>query len=236
MHSVEKDIMTGMVRILNHPLEKAMLSKEQYNTRLEELKEFEEETNFMFLNSPNCPIDLQSVVKVISFDTQNSKECDNAEDVIKFANQKDMLVYMGVDGTNMSITYTDGIITKINIDSMLIDIKKICNIPYKINKNGTYIVQGKVTIVETDKMKFLAHNVIKDDGVSSRENLCEAKDLMFDVAPNWLATNFNPKNLQGVINYIFDCASDEELSCSGVVFKFNDVKDERCIVYKAQNK
>lgn len=232
MHSVERDIMRGMVDIINVSLEKQILSEEQYNSRLSDLKQFEEETCFMFIDSPNCPIDLQSVVEVSNIHTQNSKECDNIEDIIEFASQKDMLIYIGVDGANMSITYTDGVITKIEIDSALIRIKGICNIPYRINKNGTYIVQGKVAVIESDKIKFLVHNVIKDDGISPREDLNEAKDLMFDIVPNWLATNFAPKNLQGSLDYMFDYANDEELPCSGVVFRFNDINDERCITYK----
>lgn len=232
MHSVERDIMVGMIRVLDVALKKSVLTKEQYNERLAELKQFEEETNFMLLNSPNCPIDLQSVVKRLETKTIDSKECNNIEDIIKFANQKDMLVYMGVYGVDMSITYTEGVITKIEIGSALISIKRISNIPYKINKSGTYTVQGKVTVVDSDKMKFLVHNIIKDDSANLKDNLEEAKDLMFDVVPNWLATNFNPKNLQGTIDYIFDLANDEELPCNGVAFRFNDIKDERCVIYR----
>lgn len=233
VHSVEKDIMVGMIGVLNLASEEPILSEEQYNMRLKELKEFEEETNFMLVNSPNCPIDLQSVIEVSNETTQDFKECDNIEDIVEFASQKDMLVYVRVDGANLSITYTDGIIAKISIDNLLMDIKKICNIPYRIDKSGTYIVQGKIVVA--DRVNFFVHNVIKEDGVSLKEDLQEAKDLMFDIVPNWLATNFAPKNLQGVIDYIFDYAKDEELPNNGIVFKFNDVKDGRCIMYKAQN-
>ena len=235
MHSVERDIMVGMIRVLDEALKKSVLTKEQYQERLKELKEFEKETDFMLVNSPNCHIDLSSVVKILKPQTTDSKECNNIEDIIKFANQKDMLVYTNIDGIDMSITYVDGIIAKIEIGSALINIKNIYNIPYKINKSGTYIVQGKVAVVESDKIKFLVHNVIKDDGVNQREDLLEAKNLLFDIVPNWLAINFAPKNLQNNIDYIFDYANDEELPCSGIVFKFNNTKDKGSIVYTMQN-
>ena len=230
MHLVERDIMMGAISVLNESFKKAILTEEQHNTRLAELTEFEKEMNFMFLNSPNCPIDLQSVIEV-SNNTQNINECNNIEDITEFANQKDMLVYVDVDGANMSITYTNGVLTKISVDNLLIDIKKIYNIPYKINKKGTYTVQGKV--FTSDKTKLIIHNVIKDDGTNLKKDLGEAKDLGFDVVPNWLATNFNPKNLQGNIDYIFEYAADEELPCIGIVFKFNNKKDKRCIRYTA---
>lgn len=230
MHLVERDIMMGAISVLNKSFEKAILTEEQHNTRLAELTEFEREINFMFLNSPNCPIDLQSVIEV-SNNTQNINECNNIEEIIKFANQRDMLVYVDIEGANMSITYTDGILTKIIVDNLLIDIKKIYNIPYKINNKGTYTVQGKV--FTQDKTKLIIHNVIKDGGTNLKKDLGEAKDLGFDIVSNWLATNFNPKNLQGNIDYIFEYAADEELPCSGIVFKYNNISySNDKIVYK----
>lgn len=232
MESYELNLMSGMIDILNRSLENPILSKEQYQERLEDLRQFEKDTDFMLVNSPNCPIDLPSIVKILKSQTTNVKECDNIEDVIEFANQKDMFVYTDIDGVDMSIIYTDGIIAKIEIDSALISIKKICNIPYKINKSGTYIVQGKVTVVESDKIKFLVHNVIKDDSINHKDDLNEAKSLWFDTVPNWLVASLESRNHQSVIDYIYECASDEELCCKGVVFRFNNKKDDGCVIYR----
>ena len=64
MESYELNIMKGMVSVLNIMKERPILTEEQYKERLADLKQFEDDTNFMFANSPNCPIDVQSVVEV----------------------------------------------------------------------------------------------------------------------------------------------------------------------------
>lgn len=234
MESYELNMMKGMVSVLNIMKEKPILTEEQYKERLADLKQFEDDTNFMFANSPNCPIDVQSVVEVVT-DTADCKECTNIEDIIEFGKQKDLLICADICGFDVSITYTDGILTKINVYNILenvsLNIKKISNIPYKIDKSGTYIVEGK-TAIELDEMKLVVHNVVSDDGASRKEDLDKAKDLGFDVIPNWLATNFNPKNLQASIDYVFEYMSDEELDCMGVVFKFNNINDNGCIIYR----
>ena len=230
MNSAEKNLMLGMVEILNESLDKPILTEKQYEIRLSDLKQFEEEADFMFANSPNCPIDLQSIVEVLKTDRQDFKKCDSVEDIIEFANQKDVLAYIDVYGINMSITYTDGILTKVEVDEILIDMKHVSGIPYKINQKGVYVLQGKVAT--TDRAKFFVHNVIKDNSTNLIDNLDEAKELGFDVIPNWRVNNFNPKSLQSSIDYTFEYADDEDLHCKGVIFRYNDTKNDECIIYK----
>ena len=49
MNEIELRMMQGMLSILNH---KDSLTNEQYESRLEDLRQFEQETNFVLLNSP----------------------------------------------------------------------------------------------------------------------------------------------------------------------------------------
>lgn len=229
MNPIEKDLMMGMVAILNESSN--LLTEEQINIRLADLKQFEDETNFMFVNSPNCPIDLKSTVEATVDYKNNYIECNNIEDIIEFSNDKEMLVYVNYSGVDMLITYTDGVISKIGIDNMLVDIKKIENIPYKINKEGTYIVQGKV-VPTMDRIKFFVHNIVTNDNMTEKDSLDEAKDLWFDIAPKWLAGNLSPKNLQSNIDYVIEnYIEDDETPSNGVVFKFNDSRDNKAIMY-----
>ena len=138
-------------------------------------------------------------------------------------------------------------------------IKRFLNVPLKINKSGTYIVDGEAIITDEDfaeinkngefknsrnlaagtlsvldtsvvsqrRLRFFAWDVIEGGGNSLNDNLNEAKELGFDVVPHWFnnATNaLSPKNLQSNIDYVFDYASDEDLPCDGVVFKFDDIE------------
>ena len=133
MNSIEMDMLKGMVFILNEASKsfnagRPIISEEQYNIRLSDLKQLEDETNFMFANSPNCELDLGSVVEVNNASTTASYKVDNVESIVEFAGQNEMLLYMDVNGANMSIVYVDGILTKISIDNSIIDINKINNI------------------------------------------------------------------------------------------------------------
>lgn len=57
MNEVEFDFMKGMISILNEAAQayhsgKAIITDEQYDVRLEDLKNLEEETGIVFANSP----------------------------------------------------------------------------------------------------------------------------------------------------------------------------------------
>lgn len=57
MNEIEFDFMKGMVSILNEAAEayhsgNAIITNEQYDVRLEDLKQLEEETGVVFANSP----------------------------------------------------------------------------------------------------------------------------------------------------------------------------------------
>lgn len=227
MNRIEEELMLGMISILNESQEN--LAKEQYEMRLMDLKQMEEENKFMYVNSPNCPIDMQSVIKVLKTDENNLKECSDTKDIIEFVSKKDSLAYMGLCGAKISILYKDGVVAEIETDNSLVNIKNIYGIPYNINKKDVYIVQGRVGI--TDRMRLFVHSVTRKDNTNLRDNLNEAKDLGFDIIPNWFIDNLNPKNLQGSLDYIFDYADEEGFCCEGVVFKYNDTTDRDGIIY-----
>ena len=240
MNSMEVDMMIGMVSILNeasksyhtgHPI----ISDAQYDIRLNDLRQFEEETGFMLLNSPNCKLDLQSVVK-FNMQINDSTISNNVDDIIAFAGQNEMLVYSDFNGMDMYITYVDGVLSNIYINNNVFNIKNISNIPYKINKDGVYVVYGKVA--SSDKLKFIVSDVAGGSHNSSKDNLEEVQDLGFDIVNHWLAPTL-PETLQKSIDYVFNLEND--LPCIGVVFKFNNV--EYCnsvnndrIIYKSLDK
>lgn len=63
MNSIELDFMKGMVSILNEVSEvhsttgNMIITNEQYNTRLKDLRQLEEETGVIFANSPTIKLD-----------------------------------------------------------------------------------------------------------------------------------------------------------------------------------
>ena len=230
MNAIELDIMKGLVSILNeasnaYNLGKPIMSNEQYDTRLSDLKQLEDEAGFMFVNSPTCKKDLKSIIEAREFKDDNLKECNNVEDVIEFSNQKEMVLLADITGLDMLVTYKNGFLTSIQIENINMDtydLVKAANIPYRINKDGDYSVYGKVTL--SNKPTFYVANIIKGGTNSLKDNLNEMKELGFDIILFWVANNLNPKKLQSTIDYVFDYIEEDCMPCNRIVFKFDNIK------------
>lgn len=232
MNQIELNLMKGMISVLNEAQKRPILSSEQYEVRLADLKQFEQETNFAYMNSPTCKNNVYSVVEVKNIPKYNLRKCHDIESIVEFANQKEMLVYPSLVGTNITIAYNDGIMTNLTIDNIAFNLNEVDNVPYKINRTGVYIVSG----ILTHDLKFYVNDVIDGGGNILKGNLKEAEELGFDIVHNWIASTLNPKHLQNNIDYVFDYMLENELSCNGIVFMFNDVsciKDG--IVYEKSN-
>lgn len=251
MNKIDKDIMLGMISILNEAIEahkngNPIMTDEQFGIRMLDLKQFEEETGFILSNSP-IP---RMVTKVVieSKETESihkTSECNTVNKVIKFANNKDLLVNIKLDGIPMLLTYNNGVLVKCNIRNnnnfdFDIDelINKFVNVPLKISKKETYIIGGEAVIVN-EKLKFFVQDILNDEEYNLFDNLHNAEELGFDVAPYWVSTTLNPKKLQSNFEYVFEYAKEENLPCDGIMFRFNDIEyakslndDKRSIIYK----
>ena len=221
MGEIELKMMQGMVSILNEAREKyhkgePIMSDEMYDSRLKDLKQFEEEMGFMFTNSPTQKLNLKSITE--------SNVCHDTNDIVNFFNQKDeVMTYIYLDGEDMTVTYEDGVILWIQIEDDK-NLKQVINLPYKINKKGVYTICGKVALVN-NKFKFFVDSCEGDD-------LKEAESLGFETIPNWVAAGVNPKTIQSTIDYIFDYAKEEEMSCAGISFRNLKTFDE--IIYATE--
>lgn len=220
--------MTGMISILNQAIEskhrgEPIMTDDYFDIRLADLKAFENETDVMFLGSPNCGLNLKSIISIKEIEKDNLKECKDVSEIVEYSNQRDTIVCLDVVGSDMIATYTNGFLTNIQTDDVAIEEKiKSLNLPYKINKGGIYIVKGK--IVFADKPMFYVGDILEGGSDNLKDDLNEAKELNFDIAPFWFAHNLNPKKLKDTIDYIIGYATDDNLDCNGTVFKFNERK------------
>ena len=220
--------MTSMISILHQAMESKQrgmpIMEDKYiNIRLDDLKQFEDETGVMFVNSPNCNIDMQSIINIKDINKDNLKECQDVAEIVEYSNQEEMIVYLDIIGSDMIATYTNGFLTSIqtndanaekNIQSM--------NLPYKIKKDGVYSVKGKIAI--TNKPTFYVYDVLEGSSDNLRYDLNKAEDLNFNIVPFWFANNLNSKRLKDTIDYVFDYVAEDDLGCNGTVFKFNEKK------------
>lgn len=240
MNEFEVKMMHSMIDLLNHAKDsyyvanKPVLTEEQYNTRFKDLKEFEEETGLVFSDSPT--IEKMSGISVSVENTPiyyDCEECNKVEDIIKFANQKELLVYPNLIGMDIAITYKDGVMTEIYVNDDEFKYKKVNGVPYKINKKDRYVVFGKVL---HNNSTFYVYDVLvyEQEQNNGIENLNEAKELGFYVVPNWINTDFSVKKIQTNINYVNTYMEKEEkfMLYDGIIFRCNDTYECDAIIYK----
>lgn len=167
MNEVELDIMRGMVSILNDASEayyntgNPIMSDEEFDMRLDDLRQFEEETGFILSNSPTQRVGAKVLTELNeithSHPMLSLEKCHTIEELIKFSNGKELVASIKLDGLTVSITYEDGVLVRAEtrgngyVGSDITEhIKQFKNVPFKINKNGTYIVDGEAIITDED--------------------------------------------------------------------------------------
>lgn len=221
MNSLERELMIGMINILNEHSD--ILTEDQINIRLEDLKQFEKETGFILTNSPTQkkkPIGTSS-----NFKAPFLAECSSIENVIKFAKDKELVASVNLKGGNISLIYKDGILSEVKTNDIEVQklIKQFENMPLKINKEGVYIVYGKVITLQ-EKLKFFVSNIVEGLNDTLFDSLREAENLGFDVVPYWIMSTINPKKFQNNIDNICEYADEDDLPHNGVMLRYNDIE------------
>ena len=167
INQIELDMMRGMVSILNEASDRyyngkpLIMSDEQFDTRLEDLRQLEKETGFVFANSPTINVGYKVLTELNeithSHPMLSLEKCHTVDELIKFANDKELVASIKLDGLTCSLTYKDGVLVSAEtrgngyVGSNITEhVKHFKNVPFKINKEGTYIVDGEAIITDED--------------------------------------------------------------------------------------
>lgn len=167
MNQIELDMMKGMVSILNEAANayyntgKPIMTDEQFDARLEDLRQLEEETGFVLANSPTHNVGAKVLTELNeithSHPMLSLEKCHTVDELIKFANNKELIASIKLDGLTCSLTYKDGALVSAEtrgngyVGSDITEhVKQFKNVPLKINKEGTYIVDGEAIITDED--------------------------------------------------------------------------------------
>lgn len=245
MNEAIKDIARGMTSILNDAAKayyngNPFMTDEQYDTRMKDLKELEKETGYVLINSPTHNVDVQ----VDSVDTiSDIKEYYDVKKIAKVFNGKKLIASVNPKGVNASLTYTDGVLTNVKMESKYMcnkeykcSAKYFKNIPYRVSKKETCIVNGVVT----EELHFFVTDLTDGERTSIYDSLIEANALGFDIVPAWLGASINPKKVQGFISFAYEQAKDKDVPCDNIIFRFDDIKynkpvETRGVVCKKNN-
>lgn len=179
MNEIELKIMKGMVSILNEASEayyntgKPIMSDEMFDMRLEDLRQFEQETGFILSNSPTQNVGARVLTELKevthSHPMLSLEKCHTVEELIKFANNKELVASIKLDGLTVSLLYDDGILVSAEtrgdgyVGSDITEhIKRFSNVPLKINKDGVYIIDGEAIITDDDFAEVNKNNEYKN--------------------------------------------------------------------------
>ena len=194
MNSIELDMMKGMVSILNeassayyntgHPI----MTDEQFDARLSDLKQLEEETGFILSNSPtqNVGYKVLTELKEIEhgYPMLSLEKCHSVEELIKFANNKELVASIKLDGLTCRLTYENGLLVRAEtrgngyVGSDITEhVKQFKNVPLKINNDGTYVIDGEAIITDDDFAE-----VNKDGEYKNSRNLASGTLAVLDTS------------------------------------------------------
>ena len=194
MNQIELDIMRGMVSILNEASEayyntgNPIMTDEQFDARLNDLKQLEEETGFVLANSPTINVGARVLTELQEVEHSHPmlslEKCHTVDELLKFMNGKETVASIKLDGLTVSITYKDGVLVSAEtrgngyVGSDITEhIKQFKNVPFKINKHGTYVVDGEAIITDED---FAVIN--KDGEYKNSRNLASGTLSVLDTS------------------------------------------------------
>lgn len=134
-----------------------IMSDAQFDQLLDELKEWENETGIVLANSPtiNVGATVLDNIKEVTHKTPmlSLEKCHSVEEIIKFANNHNLVASVKLDGLTVRLTYKDGDLILAEsrgngtVGSDVTEhVKQFTNVPLHINKEGTYVIDGEALI------------------------------------------------------------------------------------------
>ena len=164
---IKLDMMKGMVSILNEAANAyyntgtPIMSDEQFDARLEDLRQLEEETGFVLSNSPTHNVGAKVLTELNevthSVPMLSLEKCHTVEEIVKFANNKELVASIKLDGLTCRLTYENGLLIRAETrgngyvgSDVTEHVKQFKNVPLKIKKEGTYIIDGEAIITDED--------------------------------------------------------------------------------------
>lgn len=134
-----------------------LMSDAEFDSKLLELKQLEEEANTVFPNSPVNRVGgavLKSLIKVKHETPMLSLDkCHSVEEIKKFAAGHDIVASIKLDGISCRLIYQDGELIGAESrgngtegNDILQHVKQFMNVPLRINKKGKYVIDGEALI------------------------------------------------------------------------------------------
>lgn len=194
MNAIELDMMRSMVSILNEASEayyntgKPIMTDAQFDARLADLRLLEEETGVILSNSPTINVGARVLTELNEVEHSvpmlSLEKCHSVEEIIEFANNKDLVASIKLDGLTCRLTYENGVLVRAETrgngyvgSDVTEHVKRFKNVPLKINKEGIYVVDGEAIITDEDFAE-----VNKDGEYKNSRNLASGTLSVLDTS------------------------------------------------------
>lgn len=140
----------------------SFLTDKEFDLKLKELKKLEQETKIIYSNSPtiNVGAPVLDGIKTISITSKPMLSLDKAhtaEEIVNFSNGYDIIGSVKCDGLSIRLIYKDTDLVSANTrgngykgQDITEHAKHFLNVPIKIAKTGTYIIDGEAVILKSD--------------------------------------------------------------------------------------
>lgn len=135
----------------------SIMSDYEFDQKIEELRQWEEETGIVLANSPTQNVGAITLnnIKEVTHKTPmlSLEKCHSVEEIVKFANNHNLVASVKLDGLTVRLTYEDGDLVLAEsrgngtVGSDVTEhVRQFTNVPLHINKEGTYIIDGEALI------------------------------------------------------------------------------------------
>ena len=151
-----------------------IMSDEEFDMYMEELREFEEHSGIVFSNSPtqNVGASVLSSLKKVQITPKpmlSLEKCHSDVEIAEFANNQPMIAMVKLDGLSVRVKYNNGKLISANTRGNGVEgtditehIKQFQNIPLTIPYNGEYTVDGEAIIKIHDFEEINKNNEFKN--------------------------------------------------------------------------
>lgn len=138
------------------------LSDKEYDTKLEQLKELEQLNHVIYANSPTTKVGAPVLNGLNKITIQGKPmlsldKVHTSEEIIDFSDGYDLIASIKCDGLSVRLIYQDTDLISANTrgdgyigGDITEHIKQFLNVPIKIAKTGTYIIDGEAIIYDKD--------------------------------------------------------------------------------------
>ena len=160
---MDKFTIVSRIRELNKASEayyntgQPIMSDTEFDQKLRELQEWEEATGIVMSNSPtqNVGVSIMTGIPKVIHKTPmlSLDKCHSTEEIIKFANNHNLVGSIKLDGISCRLVYDNGNLIRAESrgngtegSDITEAARQFQNVPLHINKEGTYVIDGEALI------------------------------------------------------------------------------------------